>query len=148
MTAARNGRRAPGPLRERMRVHGWIATSLAAIGVAGAIAANTLPAPDPNTLIPKLGLLAAVVAGFVGFLLWQSVRWRAACRRAESLGWKACPACQYDLTRTAPEPGEAGGREGSVVCPECGLRTSWESIDAHWKWSGNLLAATPKRRGR
>lgn len=120
--------------RDRLCAQTWLAAAVAGVLVVGIIASVlvtlfvTLGAP--SALGTKLRALGVVLVAFVGFLAWQSARWRRACRRAEAAGGRLCPCCLYPLDGPPSEGHLTGTRR--MRCPECGLCWGSDDVAAHW----------------
>lgn len=53
-------------------------------------------------------------------------------KRAQSLNWRVCPVCAFDLSRTEfhgpPETDQQTGR-----CPECGFECNLKDLERIWR---------------
>ena len=118
--------------RGRVRTQTWLAALLAGVLILAVVAwvFATLDAPD--TLGNKLRTLGVVLVAFVGFMGWQTTRWRWACRRAAAAGGRLCPCCLYpmDSSQSKRQLTEAS----RLRCPECG--ESWDAADLAASWPG------------
>lgn len=97
----------------------------------------------------KLMLLSIAQVVAAACLVTQGIRWSRARQTAESLDWRACPICLYDLRDV---PSEEDGFEGPWKCPECGERLELQEIVDHWRPNARALAeleaARKRRRSR
>ena len=103
---------------------------VAGVLVAAIIAWVLVTLDTPSALGTRLRTLGVVLVAFVGFMAWQSARWRRACRRADAAGGRLCPYCMYPLDDSLSE--EHHTRTSRVRCPECGGFWGSGDLAAHW----------------
>ena len=84
--------------------------------------------PGPTWSMGSFVLRLAIVGVGVGAIAYPAVRWVRARRRAQTLGGRVCPCCEYELGI-----GGKGAEDEVVLCPECGVRMSFGELGAYWR---------------